>query len=262
MKIILKTTSVLLLCAFALAAFNLPIMAAGKCWYVRRNGNSQPVFDKEQTVISEYNGYYMDTGLSDSSEEKRIYLTFDFGYVNQNVMRIKTILKEENVPAAFFVLDHPIIENKELITSLAADGHLICNHTKNHKDLSCAYEEVIKQDLLALEEIYERETGLTLSKYFRFPEGKYSECALKVVSEMGYKTVFWSFAYDDWDNSRQPSVTTALRKVLSNTHNGAVILLHPTSSVNAEILPILIKSWRDMGYTFGTLDQLVESVNR
>ena len=262
MKRILKIPTVLLLCAFALNAFILPVLAEGKCWYIKRNGNDQPVFDKEQTIISEYDGYYMDTGLSDNSLEKRIYLTFDFGYENGNVERIANILREENVPAAFFILDHPIIENTNLITALAADGHFICNHTKNHKDLSAAHEDVIKEDLLALEEIYERETGLTLSKYFRFPEGKYSENALKVVSEMGYKTVFWSFAYDDWDNSRQPTASAAIKKILSNTHNGAVILLHPTSSVNADILPTLIKAWRSHGYTFGTLDQLVESVNR
>ena len=262
MKSIIKVTCGVLIFAFALSAFKFPTSSEGKCWYIKRNGNDQPIFDKEQMLVSQFNGYYMDTGLNNGSEEKRIYLTFDFGYENGNVELIANTLREEGVPAAFFILDHPIIENKELILRLAADGHFICNHTKNHKDLSCAQADAIKCDLVALEEIYERETGLTISKYFRFPEGKYSENALKVVSEMGYKTVFWSFAYDDWDNARQPSASAAIKKILSNTHNGAVILLHPTSSVNAEILPTLIKAWRSMGYTFGDLDQLVESVNK
>ena len=262
MKSIIKATCGVLIFAFALSALKIPAYSEGKCWYIKRNGNDQPIFDKEQMLVSQFNGYYMDTGLNNGSEEKRIYLTFDFGYENGNVELIANTLREEGVAAAFFILDHPIIENKELILSLAADGHFICNHTKNHKDLSCAQADTIKRDLVALEEIYERETGLTISKYFRFPEGKYSENALKVVSEMGYKTVFWSFAYDDWDNARQPSASAAIKKILSNTHNGAVILLHPTSSVNAEILPTLIKAWRSMGYTFGNLDQLVESVNK
>ena len=262
MKSIIKATCGVLLFALTLSALKIHSYSEGKCWYIKRNGNNQPIFDKDQLYVSQVNGYYMDTGLNDSSQEKRLYLTFDFGYENGNVEVIANTLREEGVPAAFFILDHPILENKELILSLAADGHFICNHTKNHKDLSCADSEQIRNDLLALEQIYERETGLTLSKYFRFPEGKYSENALKVVSEMGYKTVFWSFAYDDWDNARQPSASAAIKKILSNTHNGAVILLHPTSSVNAEILPALIKAWRSMGYTFGNLDQLVESVNK
>ena len=262
MKSILKLTCEVLLCAITITALKIPVYSEGKCWYLKRNGTDQPIFNQDQTLVSEFDGYYMDTGLDNDSEEKRIYLTFDFGYENGNVERIADVLREERVPAAFFILDHPIIENKELILSLAADGHFICNHTKNHKDLSGADADQIKRDLLALEEIYERETGLTLSKYFRFPEGRYSVNALKVISDMGYKTVFWSFAYDDWDNSRQPSSSAAIKKILSNTHNGAVILLHPTSSVNVEILPTLIKAWRSQGYTFGTLDQLVESVNR
>ena len=80
--------------------------------------------------------------------------------------------------------------------------------------------------------------------------------ALKTVCNLGYKTIFWSFAYDDWDNGRQPNAAKAIKKVLDNTHNGAVMLFHPTSSTNAEILPILIKEWKNMGYSFGTLDQL------
>ena len=95
-----------------------------------------------------------------------------------------------------------------------------------------------------------------MAKYFRFPEGSYSIEALKSVQKLGYKTIFWSFAYDDWDNNRQPDPNRAIKKVLDNTHNGAVMLFHPTSSTNAQILPVLIHRWREMGYTFGTLDQL------
>ena len=139
---------------------------------------------------------------------------------------------------------------------MAVEGHLVCNHTKNHKDLTSASEEEIAKDLFALEEIYKENTGYEMAKYFRFPEGKYSVEALKCVQKLGYKTIFWSFGYDDWDNCRQPSKERAIKKILDNTHNGAVILLHPTSATNAKILPTLIKAWRDMGYEFGTLDEL------
>jgi peptidoglycan-N-acetylmuramic acid deacetylase len=105
----------------------------------------------------------------------------------------------------------------------------------------------------AFEVLYKEKTGREMDKYFRFPEGKYSESALKCIKNMGYKTMFWSFGYEDWDNNRQPSYDYAIKKILSNTHNGAIILLHPNSSTNAKILPELISAWRKMGYEFGTL---------
>ena len=95
-----------------------------------------------------------------------------------------------------------------------------------------------------------------MARYFRFPEGKYSIDALQKVQNLGYTTVFWSFAYDDWDNNRQYAPEKAIKKVLDNTHNGAIMLFHPTSDTNAEIFPTLIKEWKKMGYSFGTLDEL------
>ena len=139
---------------------------------------------------------------------------------------------------------------------MSDEGHLVCNHTKRHRDLTGCTREEIESDLSALEAIYTEKTGLSLAKYFRFPEGKYSKEALESVKSLGYKTVFWSFAYADWDNKRQPSPEFAKTKILSNTHNGAVILLHPNSKTNALILSELIDEWRNMGYSFGTLDEL------
>ena len=116
--------------------------------------------------------------------------------------------------------------------------------------------EKIEEDLSVLEEICVNSSGVQMSKMFRFPEGKYSKYALETVNDLGYKTFFWSFAYEDWDNSRQPSTELAKKKILDNTHNGAIILLHPTSSTNAEILGDLIDAWRELGYEFGTLDEI------
>ena len=258
-----KITSIILIVCTAFTLFGIDSFAHNTpCWYVRRNGNKQPMFSSSQSSVIANGGYYLDTSLSDSSEEKRIYLTFDFGYENGNVERIADILKEYSVPAAFFVLDNPILKNTELVCRLADDGHLICNHTKNHKDLTACSADEIEKNLTSLEKIYEQNTGKALAKYFRFPEGKYSHDAMKVISDMGYKTVFWSFAYDDWDNSRQPDKNKAIKKVLDNTHNGAVMLFHPTSTVNADIFPTLIQSWKNMGYSFGTLDELVTNVNK
>ncbi len=253
---------VTLILIFALV-FNFTLVSAsahdgGVNWYIRRAGNKQPQLEREHCVIEKYNAYYIDKKLNDSSQTKRIYLTFDAGYENGNVEKILDTLKDKNVPGAFFILDHIIRKNTDLVLRMANEGHTVCNHTTNHKDMSKLMSEEIKNDLTSLERTYEELTGLKMAKYFRFPEGRYSEDALRTVNELGYKTIFWSFGYADWDDRSQPDVEASRKKILDNTHNGAVILLHPTSSTNAKILSELIDAWRSMGYSFGTLDELVQ----
>jgi len=228
------------------------------CWYIKRNGNRQPKLDPEQEIIYKYNGYYIDNKLCDSASEKRIYLTFDAGYDNGNVGKILDVLKNEKVSAAFFILDNMLLKSCDVVMRMIDEGHIVANHTKNHKNLSLLTEEETKKNLLTLEMLCEEMTGYTMPKYFRFPEGKYSRETLKRVYELGYKTIFWSLAYDDWDNKKQPTPERAFKKLISNTHNGAVVLLHPTSDTNVKILPQLIQEWRRMGYSFGTLDDLTQ----
>ena len=245
--------------AFLILAATINITAKQEqfTWFIKRNGKKSPGFSEKAALVDEYEGYYIDKAAAKNGE-KVIYLTFDAGYENGNIARILDVLKEENVLAAFFILDNLILKNTDLVNRMADEGHLVCNHTKNHINLSDCTNDEIAKNLTDLEKLYEEKTGKSLDKYFRFPEGRYSESALKAVCDMGYKTVFWSFAYDDWDNSRQPSPEKAKQKILSNTHNGAVILLHPTSETNASILSSLISSWRQMGYRFGTLEDLTK----
>jgi peptidoglycan-N-acetylmuramic acid deacetylase len=230
---------------------------AAQCyhWYLKRNKNAPPIFPNEAEEIKKYNAIYIDEGVDNNN--KKIYLTFDAGYENGNVEKILDVLKAEKIPAAFFLLDNIILKNTDLVKRMADEGHLVCNHTKNHKNLSLSSAEEIKNNLNALEKIYEEKTGREMAKFFRFPEGKYSIDALKTVSELGYTTVFWSFAYDDWDNQRQPNREKSIKKVLENTHNGAIMLFHPTSQTNAEIFPRLIEEWKKQGYTFGSLNEII-----
>ena len=224
-------------------------------WYIKKNGRERPGFPDDAAEMSRYNCYYIDEKAS-KNHEKRLYITFDAGYENGNVEKILDVLKEEAVPAAFFVLDNIILKNENLVTRMADEGHLVCNHTKNHKNLSFASKEKIAEDLAALENIYYEKTGREMSRFFRFPEGKYSLDAIKKVYELGYTTVFWSFGYEDWDNSKQMPPSKAINKIISNTPDGEIILLHPTSATNAEIMRSLISKWREMGYEFGRLDEL------
>ena len=171
--------------------------------------------------------------------------------------KILDVLQEKEVKGAFFLLEYFITKNKNLVERMANEGHQICNHTKKHKDLSKLSIEEIDKEVLSLDEICYNETGLKMSKYFRFPEGKFSENAIKRISELGYKTVFWSFGYCDWDNEKQPDKDYALKLMLDNLHPGEIMLLHPTGYTNTVVLPEFIDRARELGYTFCLLDEMI-----
>ena len=234
----------------------LPVSAYDRTahgWYCMRNGNEPPCLESQFSFIEKYDGYFLDK----EPKDKVIYLTFDAGYENGNVAKIADVLKKHNATGAFFVLDNFIKKNPELTKRLATQGNLVCNHTASHRDMTKITDiEEFKKELTSLEDVYTEYTGLSMPKFYRPPEGKFSEENLCFAKKLGYKTVFWSLAYADWDESNQMSPQAALNKVMSRMHNGAIILLHPTSSTNAKIMPELIKRLKAEGYEFGTLDEL------
>ena len=238
-----------------LAAF--PVRAAGTGWYTPRAGNHrQPAFGPDLRAVEKYGGYYMDYHhTAPDAADKVVYLTFDAGYENGNVERVLDALAAEDAPGAFFVLGHLAERNPALLRRMTAEGHLVCNHTYTHRNLCGASSEAVERELCRLEQAC-LEAGVPVAKYFRPPEGSLDEGLLASVQKLGYKTVFWSFAYADWDNRRQPDPVAAKKKILDNVHNGAVLLLHPTSATNAEILPDLLRTLKAEGYRFGTLDEL------
>ena len=208
--------------------------------------------------IKDYGGYYIDTRHADpNAEEKVIYLTFDAGYENGNVKKILDTLKAENVPGAFFVLEHLVVKHPELIQRMASEGHLVCNHTAKHHDMTKYHTaDAFLEELHRLEDVCAESANVTVAPYYRPPEGRFSEENLRFANDAGYKTVFWSFGYVDWDNERQMSGADAMDKILGGLHNGEILLLHPTSATNAEIMGDLIRELKDRGYRFGTLDEL------
>ncbi len=254
-KKMMISSFVLAVCLFTL--YFASNAESANSWYVKRNAeHKQPVLDANMQFVENYDAFYVDKTKTNDGD-KVLYLTFDAGYENGNVEKIVDTLIREKVPSAFFVLDNIILKNTELIEKMAENNCLICNHTLKHKDMTkVTTKEEFAEELYSLEKVYREKTGREMSKYYRPPEGKFNEQNLKFAKELGYKTIFWSLAYADWDNDNQPSREYAKKKILDNTHNGAIILLHPTSSTNAEILPELIQEWKNQGYRFGSLDEL------
>ncbi len=191
-------------------------------------------------------------------DEKVLYLTFDAGYENGNVEKTVDILKEHEVTGAFFILKHFANENPELCKKMAENKNLVCNHTANHPNITTLSAENLKAEIREMEEAYEKATGLSLAPFFRPPEGGYNQNCLQTIKDCGYRTVFWSLAWADWDNNNQKGAEYAMEKLTSRVHNGAVILLHPTSKTNTEILGDFIEKMKAQGYRFGSLEELWE----
>ncbi len=224
-------------------------------WYVKKECG-EPVCPSEMSFIEEHDCRYIDKEAA-AAGDRVVYLTFDAGYENGNVAKVLDTLREENVHGAFFVLENLAEREPDLLRRMADEGHTVCNHTAKHRDMTeCRDFSDFSAELEIMENEYRTATGKTLSKYYRPPEGRFSEENLEFAEKLGYRTVLWSFAYADWDNDRQPDPGKAYEKIMSSVRPGTVLLLHPTSKTNAEILGRVIRSLKEEGYRFGTLDEL------
>lgn len=215
----------------------------------------RPIGNASIEELAPYNAYY-----AKDTDEKKIYLTFDCGYENGNTPAILNALKKHNVTAAFFVVGNFVKDNPQLIQEMTEQGHLIGNHTLTHPDMSgIAALEDFQSQLEGVERLYEEATGSSMPKLYRPPQGVYSTTNLSMAKQLGYSTFFWSLAYVDWYQDDQPSKEEAFEKLLGRIHPGAIVLLHNTSSTNAQILNELLGKWEEMGYKFGTLDEFLEN---
>lgn len=204
--------------------------------------------------LKKYDAYYIgDTG------KKVIYLTFDAGYENGYTAQILDALKKHNVQATFFLVGNYIESSPDLVKRMVEEGHNVGNHTYNHPNMSSiSTKDSFCKELESLEKLFEETTGQKMCKFYRPPQGKYSTSNLQMAKDMGYKTFFWSLAYVDWYKDKQPTKEEAFKKLLGRIHPGAIVLLHSTSKTNAEVLDELIGKWKEMGYTFGNLKDLVQ----
>ena len=217
-----------------------------------RQEGMPPIGNAGVDQLRQYDAAYIgDTG------EKVLYLTFDAGYENGCTAEILDILKEQEVQAAFFLVGNYIEKNADLVRRMVQEGLTVGNHTMLHYDMSRLSDKAaFQKELTDLEALYRDTVGSQMPKFYRPPQGLYSEENLAMAKELGYQTVFWSLAYVDWNNDSQPSREQALSKLLPRTHNGAVILLHSTSRTNAQILGELIEHWKAEGYRFAPVEEL------
>lgn len=211
-----------------------------------------PIGNASSDALREYGAAY----LGDTSQ-KVIYLTFDSGYENGCTAQILDVLKKHGVSAAFFLVGNYIEQNPELVRRMVDEGHIVGNHTYHHYDMSKISDmDSFRRELEDLEALYTEATGRTMQKFYRPPQGIYSEENLKMAQQLGYHTVFWSLAYVDWLNDKQPTSEQAFSKLIPRIHNGAVVLLHSTSKTNAAILDDLLTRWESLGYHFAPLTTL------
>ena len=200
----------------------LPVSAEGNWGLSFQEEGQPPVGNATSTELAQYNAYY-----AADTDEKVIYLTFDAGYENGNTAPILDALKKHNVSATFFVVGTYIDSEPELIRRMAEEGHTVGNHTWHHPDMSqISTMESFKKELEYVENAYREATGQEMTKFYRPPQGKYSEENLKMAQELGYTTFFWSLAYVDWYQDDQPSKEEAFDKLLGRIHPGAIVLLH------------------------------------
>lgn len=225
-------------------------------WGLKKNKNAPPEIPNATIeILKKYGGIYKD------SEPRSLYLTFDEGYENGYTGKILDILKENDVKAAFFVTAPYIKNEKDLIKRMVDEGHTVGNHTVNHPSMpEVKSDEKLKSEITELNSQFKEITGKDM-KFFRPPMGEYSERTLKITQELGYTSVFWSFAYKDWDVKNQKGTDYAYTQITEGVHDGAILLLHAVSKDNTEVLDRVIKDLKQKGYRFKSIEDFGNNVN-
>lgn len=234
-------------------SFHSSVLANGYGWGYKKNSNHQiPEIGKYKNILDQYGAYY-----ADDSGQKNIYLTFDNGYEQGYTERVLDVLKQEKVPATFFVTGHYVEEEPELVKRMVKEGHIVGNHSYHHPDFSILNKSVIKEELESLEKAVAEISDQKEMKYLRPPRGIFNEQTLKWSNELGYTHIFWSVAFNDWNTDKQKGWQYAYDQIMDQIHPGAIVLLHTVSSDNAEALERVIQALKKEGYRFKSLDDLI-----
>ncbi|MET3698676.1 peptidoglycan-N-acetylmuramic acid deacetylase [Bacillus oleivorans] len=245
---VLITAFMLILCQTGYAVSNQSIG-----WGFKRATNGEPpdAGNKYNELLEKYDAVYKGPG-----DRKVLYLTFDNGYENGYTEKVLNVLKEEKVPAAFFVTGHYIRTEPDLLKRMVNEGHIVGNHSNSHPDFTQISDEQIRRELKYVKDEVAKITGQQHMNYLRPPRGIFSERSLKVAKEEGYFHIFWSLAFVDWNVNQQRGWRYAYDSIMKQVHPGAIILLHTVSKDNAEALQKVLRDLKKQGYTFKSLDDL------
>lgn len=221
-------------------------------WWLKRNENHQTPEVSDYIDLSKYDAYY----VNPKCKKKKIFLTFDCGYENGFTPKILDVLKKQKIVAAFFVTKPFIREGRELVRRMKKEGHIVGNHTVHHKSMPTLSDRDNKQEIIDCAEYCKEATGYEMDHFIRPPMGEYNEKTLKLTKSMGYKTIFWSMAYVDFDVNKQAGKQYVVEHFKKYTHNGAIPLMHNVSQSNAEALDEVITNLKKEGYQFESLKKL------
>lgn len=225
----------------------------GYSYGVSKDGKPHQTSIENQKYFEEkgFNAVCLDT----KSTEKVLYLTFDCGYENGYTAKILDTLREKGVPAAFFCTLPQVKDYPDLIARMIQEGHIVGNHSVKHPSFPKLTRLEMAQEIKGMDDYLRTHFGYS-APFFRFPMGEYSDCALDLVGSLGFKCVFWSSAYADWDLDKQKGEEYAFQTVTARIHPGAVLLLHSVSPDNAHALGRIIDWARNEGYTFKSLAEM------
>lgn len=231
----------------------LPTKKIEHAYGVAKDGKPHKISIDSQAFFESKN--YKAVTYDTKTENKVLYLTFDCGYENGYTVKILDTLKEKGVSAAFFCTLDDIKSEPELIARMIKEGHTVGNHSSKHSSFPSLSRTDMAKEIEECDNYLRTNFGYT-SKYFRFPKGDYSECALDLVQSIGFVSVFWSLSYADWDTNAQKGGDYAFSSVTARLHPGAIILLHSVSSDNAAAIGRIIDYAREQGYEFSTIDKI------
>lgn len=231
----------------------VPVTSKSYGWGFSKNKNhEQPYIGIYSEEIKDTNSYYVG-----NKDKKEVYLTFDAGYDNGNMIKILDVLDEKNVKGTFFITGDFLERFSDLVIDINDRGHIIGNHTYSHKNITCLSKDELINDVKKVEEKYESLTGDKIDNYFRPPAGVFNNESLKTIKQLNYNTIFWSIAYKDWETNNQGNIDNSINLIIDNLHNGAIILLHTVSDSNVKALPVIIDKIREEGYIIKGLDNLI-----
>lgn len=240
-----------------LTIFNVPIISKTYGWGFKRNNNhEQPEIGAYEEEIKDTNTYYVG-----KNDKKIVYLTFDAGYDNGNLIKILDTLDEKDVVGTFFLTGDFLTRFSDLTKEIALRNHIVGNHTWNHKNITKLSNDKLVEEVRSVEEKYFELTGKEMDKFFRPPAGNFNHESLVKIKNLGYSTILWSIAYVDWKTNEQNGIENSVNSVINNLHNGAIILLHTVSEDNSKALPIIIDKIREEGYSIEPLYNLMTNIS-